>query len=234
MAHWCSLVWIFSTRSLASAGVGHGASVFTADLLAFHSQHCELAAPLRHVAGFPVLGLLRGLRPILVSTADSGPARLRPGWAERRARSGWFPRSLLTVRRARHPAFPRQHRHEYAAVLPHGLLAPSHVGGSESPGHCQACAAYRPMSSRFEPVLALRGFHHWFLHSCTVPSCLPGPSRLEMPTRPVVVGAACRPRLRFQVQAAPSFSRLLRQSRRGGPFILPRSSSASWRTTGRQ
>jgi hypothetical protein len=76
-----------------------------------------------------VLGLLRGLRPILVSTADSGPARLRPGWAEGRARPGWFPRSLLTVRRARHPAFPRQHRHEYAAVLPHGLLAPPRCGG---------------------------------------------------------------------------------------------------------
>ena len=55
-----------------------------------------------------------------------------------------------------------------------------------------------------------------------------------MPARPVVVGAACRPRLRFQVQAAPSFSRLLRQSCRRGPFTLPRSDSASWRTRGCQ
>ena len=44
-------------------GVGHGASVFTGDLLTFQSLYCELAVPLRHVAGFPDLGLLRGLRP---------------------------------------------------------------------------------------------------------------------------------------------------------------------------
>src|SRR6266851_854105 len=77
------------------------------------------------------------------------------------------------------------------------------------------------MSSRCEPVLALRGFHHWFLQSCTVPSCLPSPSRLEMPTRPVVVGAASRPHLRLQVQAAPSFSGLTATVPQGRSFHPP-------------
>ena len=41
-----------------------------------------------------------------------------------------------------------------------------------------------------EPAFHLRGFHHWFLHSYTCPPCLPGPGRLAVPTRPVVVEAA--------------------------------------------
>ncbi|MGH3520281.1 MAG: IS110 family transposase [Haloechinothrix sp.] len=40
-----------------------------------------------------------------------------------RSTRGPFPRSPLTVRRVRRPALPRQHRHEYAADLPRGLLA---------------------------------------------------------------------------------------------------------------
>lgn len=39
MAHWCNLVWIFSTRDSASARSGHGALVFTGDLLAFQQPH---------------------------------------------------------------------------------------------------------------------------------------------------------------------------------------------------
>jgi hypothetical protein len=54
----------------------------------------------------------------------------------------------------------------------------------------RACAAVRPISARLEPVLDLRGFDHWFLHSYTFPSRLPGPGRLAVPSRPVVVGAA--------------------------------------------
>src|ERR1039458_4619534 len=54
----------------------------------------------------------------------------------------------------------------------------------------RACAVVRPISTRLEPVLALRGFDHWFLHSYTFPSRLPDPGRLAVPTRPVVVRAA--------------------------------------------
>jgi hypothetical protein len=53
-----------------------------------------------------------------------------------------------------------------------------------------ACAASRPASTRLEPVIPLRGFHHWFTRRYTFPSCLPDPSRLVVPARPVVVRAA--------------------------------------------
>src|SRR5215217_3399795 len=53
-----------------------------------------------------------------------------------------------------------------------------------------ACTASRPISTRLEPVLALRGFDHWFSSAYTFPSRLPDPGRLAVPTRPVVVGAA--------------------------------------------
>ena len=101
--------------------VGDGASVFTGDLLAFQSTCCGFAALLRHVVGFPDLGLLRGLRPISGSSVDDGPARHRPGWTAGRAIPRWFPRSPCTGRRGRCPALLRQSRHGYAAGLPRGL-----------------------------------------------------------------------------------------------------------------
>src|ERR1700726_1509566 len=70
----------------------------------------------------------------------------------------------------------------------------------------QTCTVTRPISTRLEPVLDLRGFDHWFLHSYTFPSRLPDPDRLAVPTRPVVVRAAptlpCDSRIRL-----PSASR---------------------------
>ena len=54
---------------------------------------CKSAASLRHVAGFPDLGLLRRLRPGPGPTADSEPARTG------RAAPGWFPRSPPIDRR---------------------------------------------------------------------------------------------------------------------------------------
>ena len=44
---------------------------------------------------------------------------------------GWFPRSLLSGQRARHPALPLRHRHGYAAVLHRGLQART---GETQPG----------------------------------------------------------------------------------------------------
>jgi hypothetical protein len=52
-------------------------------------------------------------------------------------------------------------------------------------------------------------------------SRLPDPNRLVVPARPVVVRAACRPPLRFQGQAALSFTRLLRQPRGAGLSPAP-------------
>jgi hypothetical protein len=50
------------------------------------------------------------------------------------------------------------------------------------------------------------------LHYYTFPSRLPAPSRLAVPARPVVVGAAPTRTLRFQGQAAPSFNDPLRRA----------------------
>jgi hypothetical protein len=108
VAHWCSLVCIRSTRASASDGVGHGAPVFTGDLLPRIHQHCEIAVRLRPVAGFPDLRLLRGLRPIRGPSADDGPARVRPTMSRERAAFGWFPRSPHDRLTGWCPAFPLQ------------------------------------------------------------------------------------------------------------------------------
>src|SRR4051812_49693564 len=83
-AHWCSLVWILSTRARAVAASNVGAPIFTGGLLTFQLLHCELAAALGHVTGFPGLGLLRRLRPPTRASADDEPARTRPGWTGQR------------------------------------------------------------------------------------------------------------------------------------------------------
>src|SRR5215831_5329753 len=93
------------------------------------------------------------------------------------------------------------------------------------------CAAARPISTRLEPVLALRGFDHWFLLTYTFPPCLPDPSRLVVPTRSVVVRAAptfpASPGL-----GCPQLQQTAATVRRRGPFTPSRSNSASWRTIG--
>lgn len=92
--HWCSLVWIPSTRIRASSRLGHRSPVFTGALLAFRRIDCELAGPLRHVDGFPALGLLRALRPNPEPSADGEPARRPDRCWPGRATPRWFPRSL--------------------------------------------------------------------------------------------------------------------------------------------
>lgn len=117
----CSFVWIPSTRGRASARLGQDASVFTGDLLACQSADCERAAALPHVPGFPVLGVLRRLRPVPVPSADDEPARRPAGCGDGRAGPGRFPCSPCADRQGQRPALPRQPRHEYAAGLPRSL-----------------------------------------------------------------------------------------------------------------
>ena len=52
--------------------------------------------------------------------------------------------------------------------------------------------------------MLLRGFHHWFLHMYTSPSCLPGPSCLVVPARPGVVEAAPALPLVSEVRLPPA------------------------------
>jgi len=68
-------------------------------------------------AGSPRLGVLRRLRPTRAFGRRRAYPRTAP-WQEAATRNarGWFPRSLLSGRRARHPALPLRPRHGYAAV----------------------------------------------------------------------------------------------------------------------
>jgi hypothetical protein len=135
--------------------------------------------------------------------------------------------------RARCPAMPLRPRHAYAADLQRGLPT-GHINRPRShpPPHpgWQVCTATQPTSARLELVASLRGVQRRFL-TYTVPSRLPDPGRLAVPTRPVVVGAACHPPRRLPGQAAPSFNRPAATGQRRRSLTSTRSRSASWRST---
>src|SRR5215211_3698936 len=59
---------------------------------------------------------------------------------------------------------------------------------------------------------SLEGVRPLVRSRCTFPPRLPDPDRLAVPVRPVVVGAAPTRAVRFQDQAAPSFSDPLRRA----------------------
>src|SRR6266508_2298860 len=84
----------------------------------------------------------------------------------------------------------------------------------------RACALPGPPSTRLGPVVRLRGFHRWFLHSYTFPSRLPDPARLVVPDRPGVVRAApARPRASGVRLLSASAGRC--DGPQVGPFIPP-------------
>src|SRR5665648_103257 len=83
---------------------------------------------------------------------------------------------------------PRQHRHRYAADLPHGLLLDPELPSTKS----LPKGSVRCKPAHIHQVRAggrLTGLWHWFL-SYTFSSRLPDPGLLAVPTRPVVVRAA--------------------------------------------
>src|SRR5207253_1054006 len=113
VAHWCSLIWIRSTRTSANSASGPGTPVFTGDLLPRQFLHCELAAALGPVDGFPILRggaslprLLRRLRHAPTPPVEHEPAHHRPGWPAGGTSSGRFPRSPRTDRRVSCPTLP--------------------------------------------------------------------------------------------------------------------------------
>ncbi len=155
--HWCSLVWIPSTRTRASSRLGHETPVFTSGLLAFHSIDCGPAGPLRHVDGFPALGLLRALRPLAGPSAHGEPARRPAGrWPGRTTRQG-FPRSLCAGRQDRRPALPLQPRHHRTRSTAEMASPPTSIVGFGVAGHVRPGQRALlpgpdpPGSSRFHP-----------------------------------------------------------------------------------
>lgn len=121
-------------------------------------QHPSLrvtAAALPHVPGSPRLGVLRRLRPTRPVRRSVRLSRtVRWMRATPGAVVGWFPCSLLLVRRRRSPTLPLRPCHGYAADLPHGLPDRRSCPARKLPDHAcdRGSTAIRPLSTRFEPV----------------------------------------------------------------------------------
>jgi hypothetical protein len=145
------------------------------------------------VDGFPALGLLRRLRPTRRPSADDEPARHQPGRLAGRAVAGRFPRSPRDRSTASAPSYspaasPRVRRSP--SSWPPGQPNDSRPWSRLSLTRARRALLTGPDPPGSSRRSCFRGFHHWFLHSYASPSRLPGPSRLAVPTRPVVVGAA--------------------------------------------
>jgi hypothetical protein len=148
-----------------------GSPMFTGALLALQSRCCELAASLRHVHGFPVLGLLRRLRPspghqptaglpvTALAGGGEGDPKTVPTFAMHRS-AGSAPCSspAASPHLRRSPSVWPPTRPTYPRI---GVASPS-IGS--------ACTATRPASTRLEPVPRLRRFNHLF--TLVTPVCL--------------------------------------------------------------
>jgi hypothetical protein len=111
------------------------------------------------------------------------------------------------------PSFPLQPRHEYRrrpSSWPPRQPRNSDAGVAHPIGagvHCSSAHIHQVGADA-----ALEGVQPLVRSRCTFPSRLPGPGRLAVPARPVVVGAAPTRTLHFQGWAAPSFSDPLRRA----------------------
>ncbi len=233
LAHRCSLVWIFCTRSSAQYGKGHcgcDPPVFTGDLQAFQHPCCQLAGSLRHADGFPVLRLLRSLRPIPRPSADVGPARYSPGGTARRAAADGShvhqepidegdaqlcPGRLATgtpqaFPMASPPAHPFRLRSRPARV--HGGRARHTDPDPPGSSRLDAYGASRTGSSRAPSRLACRTRPVW---QCQGVPSLSG----LLPPSPATPGSGC-----------PQLRRAAATAQRPGPFTPARHTGASWRT----
>ena len=144
--------------------------------------------------------------------------------------TGWFPRSLCSVRRGRSPAIPLRHRHGYAAVLHRGLPTDKR-NPSRSSRPCVRSGAHRtqPRSTRFELVDVSRGLTTLVSRVLLFVS-LAGPA----PSGGAGTSRRCQgcshPSRHLPDPAAPSFTVLLRQERRCRYHTPTRIISASRRT----
>ena len=202
----------------------HGAPAFTSDLLPCRPVTAACCPPSPCARALPGSDYYEDSA---TTRHHQRTVRLPRPTADRAA-TGRFPRSPSPGRPGRCPALPRQHRHEYAADLPRGLLAGIKRPVSESPSSPTACTAARPASVRFGAGGSLTG-RHTLVPRVHLLALLagPGPSDGADPSR------RCRgcshPCAHLHGRAAPSFNGLLRQAA-GGPFHPARCDGASWRT----
>jgi hypothetical protein len=167
---------------------------------------------------------------------SAGVAPIRPclpGREAGRNGHGRFPRSLLSGRRARHPALPLRHRHGYAAAFHRGL--PSQAGqtrtGVPRPVmRRRVRAADQPESTGFRAGGTLRGATAP-VPRVYLPASLtaPGPSGSTGPAR--LCQGCSRPPRRPPGRAALSFTPPLRRQGDGGLSPPSENSSASRRTS---
>ena len=226
VAHWCSLVWISSTRASASSSVGPR-------LVGVHRRPPGIPAPLLQTRCLPSpCGRLS--RPRTTTEAPShlraisrrracplaawlagreGGPRMVPTFTMHRltgSAPSFSPAASPRVRRRPSP-WPPGRRSPPASESPTTLIGRTRAA---VPAHIHQIGAGSP----------LEGVHHWFL-SYTFPSCLPDPGRLAVPTRPVVVGAAPTLPCASRVRLPPASPSLLRQAD-GGVLSSP---PGSWR-----
>jgi hypothetical protein len=228
-AHRCNLVWIFSTRHSASSRSGHGASVFTNDLLIFQSLRRELAGSLRHVAGFPTSDYYGPSAPPpdhqqTTCLAAAGLA----GWR------GGDPGAVPTFTTDRLTGW-------VPSFSPAGLSTATPQHFTVAPGTTTAPRPFPPVVRRSSALpprptihqvragLLLEGVPPLVsaLVQLSVSLAGPGPSGGAGPSRRCQ--GCSRPSPRLRGQAAFSFSGLLRQAT-GGSLHPTRSRGASWRT----
>ncbi len=229
-AHRCSLRCITRTRASANSSSGHGAPVFTSDLRALLACR-ESAGPLRHVAGFPDLGLLRVLRPTPAASAGDGPSHQATGCRLGSGPQGWFPRSpsdrstgeapsyapAASPRLRRRPSpWPPARRHhpgqEFPAQLARGCAPQPSPHPPDSSWWFSLERRSAAGSSRTPSRLACRTRTVWQYRY--VPS-LSGP----LPPFPASPGSGC-----------PQLHRATATARRRRSLTSTRSHGASWRS----
>ena len=182
-------------------------TVFTGGLLD-QLGGCEHAGPLRHVTGFPGLGLLRVLRPIPVASADDVPSRRPAGCWSGRGPPGWFPRSLPIPLTGSAPSYapatsPRLRRSP-SSWPPGRRLHPT----EEFPA--QPCAGARCSAAQIHQVRAAGSLEgRSAAGSSRTPFCL-----------------ACRTRTIWQCWPVPSLSGLLSTLTPVSGIGLPSASAA--------
>ena len=154
------------------------------NLLAFQSFPLTAAA-LRHVRGFPALGLLRRLRPTRTDQRSTRPAA-GPDARQEGDRDGSRVHCIRSTRRS--PTRSLRHHHDYPAALHRGLPADRRRPTRSSPPSRGAHRS-RPISTRFRAGPRLRDvnagssrtpFHH----------CSPDPHHLAVLACPGFVRAA--------------------------------------------